>query len=492
MQNLIKWWDQKTGAAALLLALLLGAGACGIKSQDRPGQTAVVLDLRQAADQSAALPGPLLSSPAASGERLVGLLKITAPDLTEPVRFLLPDLQLGSVQTIWAPSGPARTFELLIYDILPGATTADTFPATLLITLTPRDLRTLDLIGEQVALELVMAANTSLAQVGTYNSDGYIEINRSGAPELLPGNCGIVANATMIDPEFNSLRLGPFPLNIGLNPGEYLISQVPAGRSFKLALENPFAGWSGESDETLVSDTLNPNPINVLLPGFQLLAISPANGLVGDGLVGETVQFQPSGGFGVYSFQSRLDQMSGGSIASISNTGLYAVTGSTLGGDTLDTVTMNDACSTDDLVTAQVYWYMVPMMLDSGTYGPAVSPSSGYINGGDYVYINGQGFDANTQVFFGGNPASLYTFSYNQLYVITPRGATPDAYVDVRAFNPRSNPLFPGFVGFDSILVNAFSYYSGGCAFAAPMLPGSPDRFIYSPQDEVVQPGNAK
>ena len=507
MQNLIQWWDQKTGAAVLLLALLLGAGACGIKSQDRSGQTAVVLDLRQAADQSAALPGPLLSNQAAPGTRLVGLLKITAPDLTEPVRFLFPDLQLGSIQTIWVPSGTARTFELLIYEIPPAAVAPDTFPATLLITLTPRELRTLDLAGDAVALELVMGADPSLAQIGTYIEDGYIEMDRNGRVERVPGNCSIVLNATLIDPEFNDLSLGPFPLHIGLDPtflpGEYLISQVPAGRSFKLELANSYAGWLGESEETLVSSIENPNPINLLLSGFQLLALSPANGLVGDGFIGDTVKFQGSGGYGAYNFSNLLSR-GNSAVGSISDTGLYRVDG-TYGEDTVDTVTMSDACSPNDRLTAQVYWYMVPLLATGGgaprpgspIRSPAtplaIYPPYGDVAGGTYVYLYGQGFDAKTQVFFGDTQiSSIPYWTYSEIDLITPPWPT-EQYVDVRLFNPRSNALFPDFIGFESIYPGAFSYTSGGGnTFVLPARTGSSDRFKYSPQDEVVRPGNAK
>jgi hypothetical protein len=487
MQSFIQWWDQKTGAAVLLLALLLSAGACGPKSPDRSGRTAVVLDLRQAVDQSAGLSEPLVSNQAASGVRMMGMLKITASDLTEPVIFFLPDLQMGSVQQLWVPSGPRRTFELWIYEIPPTSVTPDTFPATLFVTLTPRELRTLDLTGEEVNLQLVMGAESNLAQVGTYNNDGYIEMDRASRVERVPGNCRIILSATLIDPEFNSLRLGPFPLHVGLDPnfldGEYLISEVPAGREFKLALENPFVGWSGESDQTLVSSTLNPNPINVLLSGLLPLTLTPANGMVGNGLVGDTVKFQAAGGYGSYNFTTALENYSEGADVSISDTGLYRTEG-IIGGDTVDAVTVSDTCSPTDQATAQVYWFTAPILL-GGFSVPAISPASGYYTGGDSISINGQGFDTTTQVFFGSNQATTTTLlGFYQMQAVNPAG-NQDSYVDVRVFNPRSNPLFPDFVGFDSTMVNAFYYFGGGCAFEAPILPGSKDRFKYSPQDEV-------
>jgi hypothetical protein len=489
MQSFIQSWGQKTGAVVLLLALVLSAAACGIKSQDSPGQTAVVLDLRSAAEQSAAITGLSASGLIADSTRLVGLLQITAADLPQPVQYLFPDLHMGSVQQILVPSGTGRTFELWIYEIPAPPVLPNTFPATLLVTLTPRELRTLDLAGEVVTLELVMTEDPFLGSIGSYNGDGYIQMDRAGTPEPVPGACGVVVEATLIDSAFNGLELGPFPLNIGLDPtfldGEYLITQVPTGRSFKLKIGNPGAGWNGESDQTLVSSTVNPNPINVVLTGLQPLALATTNALVGDGMIGESVRLQPSGGYGAYNFTSLLYGMSVGGIVSISSWGLYTVTG-TFGEDTVDTVTMSDACSPNlSTVKAQVYWYMVPLLYTGGgavslkvgspskgisssdaASGPisGVQPPYGGVAGGDSIWLYGQGFDNNTQVFFNATQISSVTFeSYGALNVITPSWPS-EQYVDVRVFNPRSNALFPDFKGFDSIYPGAFQYTAGtGC-----------------------------
>ena len=491
MQSFIQSWGQKTGAVVLLLALGLSAAACGIKSQDSPGQTAVVLDLRSAAEQSAAITGSSASGQIADSTRLVGLLQITAADLPQPIQYLFPDLHLGTVQQILVPSGTGRTFELWIYEIPAPPVLPNTFPATLLITLTPRELRTLDLTGEVVTLELVMTEDPYLGSIGSYNGDGYIQMDRADGLEPVPGACGVVVEATLIDPAFNGLELGPFPLNIGLDPtfldGEYLITQVPTGRSFNLKIGNPFAGWSGESDQTLVSSTVNPNPINVVLTGLQPLALAPTNALVGDGMIGESFRFQPSGGYGAYNFSNLLSR-GNYVVGSISDTGLYRVEG-TFGGDTVDTVTMSDACSPNlTPVTAQVYWYMVPILntggvgkpgspskgissSDASSGGPisGVWPSSGGVAGGDSIWLYGQGFDKNTQVFFNATQLSSVTFiNYNELNVIT-RSWPREEYVDVRVFNPRSNALFPGFTGFDSIYPGAFQYTAGGGGGCPPI-----------------------
>jgi len=45
------------------------------------------------------------------------LLKITAPDLSEPLIFLNPDYQPGTQWTVLVPNGTARTFELIEYTV---------------------------------------------------------------------------------------------------------------------------------------------------------------------------------------------------------------------------------------------------------------------------------------------------------------------------------------------------------------------------------------
>lgn len=511
MQNFSPRKGQKTGALLLLLVLFLSASACGIrpKNNGSGGQTAVLLDLRQGQAQSA------LDAAAASGQGagvlLVGLLEITGPGLRQPVRFLFPDLQFDAPQTILVPSGSSRTFELWVYEIPSTPGQPNTFPATLLVTLTPPELRTVDLTGDDVSLELVLGPDPDLGGIGTYNGDGYIEMDRAGAPEPVPGNCRIVLEATLIDPAFDDLALGPFPLSIGLDPtfldGEYLISDVPVSRDFKLQLGNPWMGWSGESATTLVGSTTNPNPIDVVLSGIQPLSIGLPNSYVGDGLIGDAVDLLPSGGYGSFDFSSNFSALGVASIAP--NTGIYTVIG-TLGQDSVDDVVVSDRCSPTDQLHATVYWYMVPLLntvgggelslspqdiiRSNGGPIPGVQPSSGSTTGGNSLWLYGQGFDANTQAFFNTTPLSSLTFvSYSELNAITP--AWPSAQnVDVRVFNPRSNALFPDFKGFDSLYPNAFQYISGGGgnAFVLPPLPGSPDRFKYSPQDEVVRPGNAK
>jgi hypothetical protein len=101
--------------------------------------------------------------------------------------------------------------------------------------------------------------------------------------------------------------------------------------------------------------------------------------------------------------------------------------------------------------------------------------------GGEFIWLSGMGFDSATQVFFDDTLApSINFWGYNQLEVTTPPHLP--GVVSVRVFNPRSNPLFPEFTGFDFTLSNGFQYYAGGPAnkFEAPFV-GDPSRYQYTP-----------
>ena len=473
MRSSIQPSTLRTSATLLALLLLFGLGSCGVHPQkDSRNRTAVILDLSLAQEEAS----PQASDLGAGIARLETLIHITGPDLTDPIKYLIHDLQLQTSYTLWIPTGPARTFEVWIYEIPSTPPLFDTFPATLLVTITPPALRTVDLIGDEVSLELQVDLAPDLALVGTYNADGYLQFVGSEGPQLIPGYCGLVTEVTFVDPAFDYLRLGPVPVNVGLADGEYLITDVPLGRYYQLIVEQPSAGWTGRSEKVLISNDASPNPINVLLEGYHSLEINPAADYVADGLPLPTVSLQVTGGSGTYnSFSSDLTP----ALASISPAGLYSVTG-TVYADTIDTVTVTDACF-GDYATAEVFWFLAPMLLDSATYGPQVSPASGSELGGEFIGLNGMGFDSTTQVFFGNKSSPSVNFlSYNQLEVITP--PHPPGFVDVRVVNPRSNPLLRDFAGFDFTLSNGFEYFAGGPAnkFEAPFV-GDPSRYQYTP-----------
>ncbi|OGP58683.1 MAG: hypothetical protein A2V67_16740 [Deltaproteobacteria bacterium RBG_13_61_14] len=477
MRSSIQPSTLRTSAAVLALLLLFSLAGCGIHPQgdDSSGRTAVMINLSLAQDQAR----PLASEQSAGIARLEVLIHITGPGLTDPIKYLIHDLQLGTSITLWVPTGSSRTFEVWIYQIPATAPAPDTFPATLLVTVTPPALRTVDLIGDEVSVTIQVAPAPDLASVGTYNNNGYLEIIGGSSPQLIPGSCGIVTQVTFIDPAFDNLALGPVPVHVGLAPnyldGEYLITGVPLGRYFQLLVQQTWAGWSGKSEKVLISNDANPNPINVLLQGYQALGLSPANDYVADGLPLRTVSFQVTGGSGTYNFFSDLAMMG---LASISPYGLYSVTG-TVYADTVDTVTVTDDCFEGDSATAEVFWYLAPVLMPSES--PAISPTSGSELGGDYVYLYGMGFDATTQVFFGGILAPTINFyDYYSMDAITPPHSP--GVVDVRVFNPRSNSLLPDFAGFDFTMSNGFQYYAGGPAnkFEAPFV-GDPSRYQYTP-----------
>ena len=434
----------------------------------------MLLNLRLAQEEAS----PQASDLAAGIARLEALIHITGPDLTDPIKYLIHDLQLGTSTTLWVPTGSSRTFEVWIYEIPSTPPSLDTFPATLLVTVTPPALRTVDLAGDEVSVTIQVAPAPDLASVGTFNNDGYLEIQGGSGPQLIPGSCGIVTQVTFVDPAFDNLALGPVPVHVGIAPsfldGEYLITGVPLARYFQLLVQQPWAGWSGKSEKVLISNDASPNPINVLLDGYQPLGLNPPADYVADGLPLRTVSFRVTGGSGTYNFFSELAM----GLASISSAGLYSVTG-TAYADTIDTVTVTDVCFESDSATAEVFWFLAPTLLDSASYGPPVSPPWGSELGGESIWLNGMGFDSTTQVFFGDIPASISFFSYNQLLAISP--PHPLGVVDVRVFNPRSNPLLPDFAGFDFTLSNGFEY-DGGAAnkFEAPFV-GDPSRYQYTP-----------
>jgi hypothetical protein len=103
-------------------------------------------------------------------------------------------------------------------------------------------------------------------------------------------------------------------------------------------------------------------------------------------------------------------------------------------------------------------------VIRSGATIPGVQPPYGGVAGGESIWLYGQGFDANTQVFFDATQLSSITFvDYYDLYVTTPSWPSEE-YVDIRLVNPRSNALFPDFKGFDSLYPNVFQYMAGtGC-----------------------------
>jgi IPT/TIG domain len=100
-----------------------------------------------------------------------------------------------------------------------------------------------------------------------------------------------------------------------------------------------------------------------------------------------------------------------------------------------------------EAVLANAYTYQAPPeMIPAIT---AITPTSGKLQGGEVIYIDGKDFVQGLKVYMGGKEAQLHTYyGPNRLKALAPPGDVPGT-VDVKVVNPD---------GKEAVLANAYTY----------------------------------
>ncbi len=438
------------GIIAIILVSVLVCSNCGVDPADHQNQTSVVLDIDAYISSLQSSRAGMASAAQLSliPPRYDIMVRVTAPDMETPVDWFIYDYKLGDEHLIWIPSGVDRTFEMWLYETPAGTPKAGFFPATLHVTTTPAQDRTIDLVGELVVLNLSLEPHPLLSTVQTFNNEGYLHIFVGIIPYRIPGYgaapCQIDLGVIFVDLDFGGLWLREMPLTVGPGNGEYFVANVPAGRNIAMIVWNRYAGWLGRSADTLILD--QPNPVNVWCLGWKDIKVEPANVAVADGLTPQLIGFVATGGFGEYNFSHTLNDF----YAQIHPTnGQYNVTG-TLGSDSVDRIFATDACGLTGTVSANAYWYVAPHL-------DFIRPDISFMSGGGVADIYGSGFDATSQAYIGSTMADTMFMADWWLQAVIPPVIFP-GYYNVRVLNPKSNVNLPGFTGFESVLYRSFRY----------------------------------
>gem|GEM_PF-1948787 len=416
------------------------------------------------------------------------LLKITAPDLSEPLIFLNPDYQPGTQWTVLVPNGTARTFELIEYTVF-DSISYNYFNFSMYIPSNPPEERTYDLTGSPIDVAIPL----------TYSETGYLSSGSGGGwllgmpPAKSPGisvssaitypglimktpsgdvyvpNCyGIVLRAFLVDPEFPGLVLGPALLDMETPrfPGEYSLGGIPVNRTYQVIVTNPESGWQGSSDFfTLPNQPSSELHRSIILTGYQPLEIVPNNFPVKDGDTTFKQTLDIKGGWIKGYFSIWNDQFSYGSVSwgdtHRTKIDYYASPGG-LGDGGTDIVHVEDSCDYSQ-ATAKAWWYKAPKI-------SSISPDPICPDGGDIIYIYSTDFNFDiitydsiySEIFLdgtyyhtlGGDRSGIDYIWFN-----APR--KPAGFYTLKVRNKRTNPKLPNFEGWaDSIRVE---YNKSGC-----------------------------
>jgi len=396
------------------------------------------------------------------------MLKVTAPELDTPLTYFNLDYQPDQDWTILVPNGKKRTFEVLMYMAFPYS--YQDFPAYFYRPANPPSLRTYDLVGTPIVIEMPLEEPISgVIGSDTANSQGLLQMELpSGTTEPLFTSCSYASTSTesfyleiyFRDLEFNNLRLGPsiyaFPVSPAPTPGAYTIYNVPFGRTYVIEVEHKALGWYGASAPfVLPADTSGtPYPVDVIIRGFKPLNLGktdPPALLVKNGDTVAEYPFQIKAGWGAYSFSSAFLSSGDASIFPIMpERAKYAYyPNTTLMADNVDNILITDLCDGSTL-TIQAYWYLAPKIdpMPMGVDPPVLSTRPGCYP--LQVYVYGSGFDMNNAlVLIDGSSAGITNLNRMD-YVIDFELASPksEGYHKLKVINPRSNPLFPDFKGF--------------------------------------------
>ena len=394
------------------------------------------------------------------------MLKVTAPDLDPPLTYFNLNYQPGQDWTIFVPNGKKRTFEVLMYMMEPYS--SQDFPAYFYRPATPPSLRTYDLEGKPLVIEMTLEEPIS-GVIGSdiVNSQGLLQMELpSGTTEPLFTSCSYASTSMesfyleiyFRDLEFNNLRLGPiiysFPVS-SPSPGTYRIDGVPLGRTYVIEVEHKALGWYGASAPfVLPADTSEtPYPVDVVIRGFKPLNLGntdPPALLVRNG---DTAgyPFQIKAGWGAYSFSSGFLSSGNASIFPIMpERAKYAYyPNTTLMADSVDKILITDLCNGSNL-TIPAHWYLAPKI---SYVDPPVLSIRPECYPPQFIYtitISGSGFDPNTvSVLIDGSNAGI-NITYSDYNYIDFELASPksEGYHKLKVINLRSDPLFPDFKGF--------------------------------------------
>ena len=388
------------------------------------------------------------------------MLKVTAPELDTPLTYFNLDYQPDQDWTILVPNGKKRTFEVLMYMAFPYS--YQDFPAYFYRPANPPSLRTYDLVGTPIVIEMPLEEYPYLGEIGSdvVNGKGFLKMEMPSSGNLQPvPNCDNYVEIYFRDIEFNNLRLGPtlyqFYSDTAAPNGAYYIDYVPQGRPYVLEVEQQALGWYGASAPfVLPADTsATPYPVDVILRGFKPLNLGktdPPALLVKNGDTAE-YPFQIKAGWGAYSFSSGFLSSGNASIFPIMpERAKYAYyPNTTLMADSVDKILITDLCNGSNL-TIPAHWYLAPKI---SYVDPPVLSIRPECYPPQFIYtitISGSGFDPNTvSVLIDGSNAGI-NITYSDYNYIDFELASPksEGYHKLKVINLRSDPLFPDFKGF--------------------------------------------
>ena len=457
-----------------LVGFIIILNACGISPED---QTEVTVNISKEVFNSAnnqaqrseqvVTPGPSESSTVVYHL----LVKVTAPELAKPLIYTKLNYEPGTDFKIYVPNGKKRTFDVLIYEEIKSNFLFDMFPAILYLPPNPPSERTFDLIGKPLILDITVQALDpySLPSIGTdENGKGKILMEMpDGTIQPVP-SCSTTdyvtayVNAYFRDLEFKDLRMGPITLPLpydAIDPtltGYYFIQDIPFGRTYVLEFEQPVLGWFGATEPfTLPSDTAI-HPLDVILTGFQPFAppsVIPEALFVKNGDTSKTYifQIQFKGGWGACSVES--DFWNYVEIYPENPVlGEYSYRPLMSMGDSISDTIRIKLCEGSS-IKLMAYWYMAPDIT-------SVSPDRVPTNLSCYpltLTIQGKNFDTtNAEVWIDNTPISPSTLLSSTITIDLTSPLSAGTH-QIKVRNPRSNPNYPDFKGFEDTYNMLFS-----------------------------------
>jgi len=275
------------------------------------------------------------------------LIEVTATDFGSPMRFFFSPEKVraeGGLVTMMAPNGKDRTFTPYVFEFY-RTVTADVFPGTNYIPITPVGARTVDLIGDPVVLDIDMTYGPVVTMQGIIRDD------RTGAMMPIDVAC---ANPNVTFTFGINLFKGttiPVPITIG-GGGNYIVQGMPVELGRRISAADSTTGAASVIDLNIPSATTTVTQ-NFDLTGAEPLTLAPDSVSVA---AGGTANFTITGGIAPYSL-SISPAITGDLMnpaTGIAENEPVVFTAAPVGGGRVLVVTVVDSCGASVLGTITV------------------------------------------------------------------------------------------------------------------------------------------